>query len=205
MKKLALILLCCAGSAFAGGIDRLRQFVSETQTLRADFVQTVMPKAGRSPKQSNGRMAFSRPGKFRWQIEKPFPQLMVGDGKQVWMYDPDLKQATKRRMDQTVGGTPAAFLAGGKDLDKAFKLRDLGVTDGVQAGFEWVEAIPRNSDGGFSAMRLGFVGTELRVLEMQDNFGQTTRLNFLHIERNPAIAADQFRFVPPPGVDVLGE
>lgn len=205
MKYLLMALGFWSATAFAGGIERLQQFSRTTQSLRADFVQTVMPRAGRTPKQSSGRMALSKPGKFRWQIEKPYPQLMVGDGKTVWMYDPDLKQATRRRMDQTFGSTPAAFLAGGQSLDKTFTVRELGPEDGVQAGLEWVEAVPRNSDGGFARMRLGFVGDELRMLEMLDNFGQTTRLNFLHIERNPAIAAEQFRFVPPAGVDVLGD
>lgn len=206
MKRwLVMGLTFWAVSAWGGGIERLAQFTREVKTLRADFVQTVLPKAGRTPKQSSGHMALSKPGKFRWQIEKPYPQLMVGDGKTVWMYDPDLKQATRRRMDQTFGGTPAAVLVGGQSLEKAFKLRNLGPNDGVSAELEWVELLPRNSDSGFAKMQLGFVGDDLRTLEMLDNFGQTTRLNFLRIQRNPPISPDQFRFTPPAGVDVLSD
>ena len=57
-------------------------------TLRADFSQIVVAKNGRKPRKSVGVMMISRPGKFRWQIEKPYSQLLVGDGEKVWMYDP---------------------------------------------------------------------------------------------------------------------
>lgn len=197
-----LAALCMALSplqAHAGGVERLQQFLADTQSLRADFVQTVLARSGRSPQQSSGRMALQKPGKFRWQIEKPFPQLMVGDGQKVWLYDPDLKQATHRKMDQALGSTPAALLVGGQSWQKAFTLKELGEQDGL----EWVEATPKNTDSGFTRIKLGFAGAELRALETQDHFGQTTRLNFLRIERNPALPSDLFKFIPPAGVDVL--
>lgn len=194
----AWVLTPCA-AAHAGGVERLQAFLVNTQSLRADFVQTVLPRSGRAQLSSSGRIALQRPGKFRWQIEKPFPQLMVGDGQKIWLYDPDLKQATHRKMDQAIGSTPAALLAGGRSWQKAFSLKELG----EQEGLEWVEATPKNTDSGFTRIKLGFAGMELRVLETQDHFGQTTRLNFLRIEQNPNLPSDLFKFTPPAGVDVL--
>ena len=198
-------LLSWMSLANAGGVDQLNRFMVEVQSYRAGFEQTVITKNGRAPRQSSGQLAFQRPGKFRWQIEKPFPQLMVGDGKRVWLYDPDLQQVTKRKVDQAIGSTPAALLAGSQDLERAFVLKDAGAADGL----EWVEATPKQNESGFSAIKLGFAvsqgQSQLRVMEMQDNFGQLTRLRFSKIETNPNIAADIFRFVPPPGVDVLGD
>lgn len=195
----AALCISWALPAEAGGVDRLQQFLADTQGFRADFVQTVLPRSGRAQQTSSGRMVLQKPGKFRWQIEKPFPQLMVGDGQKVWLYDPDLKQATHRKMDQALGSTPAALLAGGQSWQKAFTLKEQGEQDGL----EWVEAIPKNTDSGFTRIKLGFAGAELRVLETQDHFGQTTRLNFLRIERNPQLPSDLFKFTPPAGVDVL--
>ena len=150
-------------------------------------------------------MIFSRPGKFRWQIDKPYSQLLVGDGAKVWMYDPDLRQVTVKQAGAALGGTPAALLAGESGnrsaLEKDFSLHEADEREGL----EWVEATPKNRESGFEKLRLGFAGAELKAMELFDNFGQTTTLHFSNMERNPALSTSVFRFTPPPGVDVISE
>lgn len=207
---LRIALLCCAllGAlaapvARADSLDRLRAFLEGTKTLRADFSQTVIPRNGRKPQFSSGTMAVGRPHKFRWQIEKPYPQLIVGDGERVWLYDPELRQVTVKKQGTALSGSPAALLAGEglAALEKHFSLRDLGDKEGL----EWLEATPKSADTGFERVRLGFAGNELRSMELVDSFGQSTSLLFSRFERNPALAATVFRFTPPAGVDVLGD
>ena len=199
------VLLLIANVANAGAIDRLHQFLETTKTLRASFTQIVVAKNGKRPQQSSGVMIFSRPGKFRWQIEKPYAQLLVGDGEKVWIYDPDLRQVTVKKIGNALGGTPAALLAGesgGKStLEKNFTLREAGEREGL----EWVEAVPKSQESGFEKLLLGFAGGDLKAMEMFDNFGQTTSLYFSNLERNPAIAASLLSFKPPAGVDVISE
>ncbi len=209
LRRLCVALCFCvlsfAGAAHADAIDRLHRFLETTKTLRADFTQTVVAKNGGRPQQSSGIMIFSRPGKFRWQIDKPYKQLLVGDGEKVWIYDPDLRQVTVKKMSNALGGTPAALLAGessGKNsLEKDFTLSEAGERDGL----EWVEAKPKNAESGFNTLLLGMAGNELKAMELFDNFGQTTSLGFSKVERNPALAASLLRFTPPAGVDVIGE
>jgi outer membrane lipoprotein carrier protein len=187
--------------AWAGAVEQLRGYLDNTRTLRAEFSQTVIGKAGRKPQQSSGSLAISRPGKLRWDIQKPYPQLMVGDGDKFWIYDPELKQVTVKRMGQAIGSTPAALLSGSNDLEKNFSLKESGEADGLA----WVEALPKSQDSGFEKVRLGFAGSDLKVMELFDNFGQTTRVLFSRIERNPALPATLFKFVPPAGADVIGD
>lgn len=199
---LCLAMLMLASSAQAAALDKLHRFLESTKTLRADFAQIVVAKNGRKPQQSTGVMLFDRPGKFRWQIEKPYSQLLVGDGEKIWMYDPELRQVTVRKVDAALGGTPAALLSGGSNvLEKEFTLREAGEHD----GYEWLEAIPKAADSSFEKLRLGFAGNDLKAMELFDRFGQTTSLLFAHLERNPPLAAALFRFTPPAGVDVIGE
>jgi outer membrane lipoprotein carrier protein len=193
--------LLAAPLAHAAAIDKLHRFLESTKTLRADFSQTVVAKNGKKPQQSTGVLMLSRPGKFRWQIEKPYAQLLVGDGDKVWIYDPDLRQVTVKKIGNALGSTPAALLVGDNSLDKNFTLREAGERDGL----EWLEALPKLPDSGFEKLQLGFAGSDLKAMELYDNFGQTTSLAFSHLERNPQIAPGQFRFTPPAGVDVLGE
>jgi outer membrane lipoprotein carrier protein len=208
MLRLALLCLALlvAPLAQANSLDRLRTFLEGTKTLRADFTQTVMAKSGRKPQFSSGAMAVARPHKFRWQIEKPYPQLIVGDGEKVWLYDPELRQVTVKKQGAALSGSPAALLAGDglAALEKHFSLRDVGEKDGL----EWLEAIPKSTDSGFERVRIGFTANaagELRAMELVDSFGQTTSLVFSRFERNPALTASTFRFTPPAGADVLGD
>ena len=201
---LAALLLISQG-VHAGAIDKLHQFLESTKTLRAGFTQIVVAKNGTRPQQSSGVMIFSRPGKFRWQIEKPYSQLLVSDGEKVCIYDPDLRQVTVKKVGNALGGTPAALLAGesgGKStLEKSFTLREAGEREGL----EWVEAVPKSQESGFEKLRLGFAGSDLKAMELFDNFGQTTSLYFSNLERNPVVAASLLSFKPPAGVDVISE
>ena len=187
--------------AEAGAVDQLHQFLASTRTLRADFSQTVIARNGRKPQQSSGVVAISRPGKLRWDIQKPYPQLLVGDGEKIWIYDPELKQITVRKAGQAISGSPAALLAGRNELERDFTLTEAGHADGM----DWVEAIPKQNESGFEKVRLGFAGGELGAMELLDSFGQTTLIRFSKLVRNPALPADTFRFVPPAGVDIVGD
>ena len=187
--------------AHAGAVDQLHQFLNSTRTLKAEFSQMVIGKGGRKPQQSSGLVAISRPGKLRWDIQKPYPQLVVGDGEKIWIYDTELKQITVRKAGQAINGSPAALLSGSNDLEKNFILKDVGDAEGMA----WVEATPKTSDSGFESVRLGFAGSDLRAMELHDSFGQTTHIRFSRLERNPVLPAATFKFTPPAGVDIVGE
>ena len=198
MKALVAALALGATAAHAGGIDELQAFLSGAKNGRATFKQTVTGKSARAPQASSGTFAFQRPGKFRWSYDKPFEQLVVGDGAKVWVYDKDLNQVIVRNLDAALGATPAALLAGDNALERSFTLVDGGSADGLA----WVEATPK-AESTFTKVRIGFRGALPRAMELSDAFGQTTRLAFDAFERNVAIPADQFSFVPPKGADVV--
>lgn len=197
----ALLLAALPAVAHAATLDALRAFLRETQTARTPFTQTVSDRAGRPVQKASGEFVLSRPGKFRWSVAAPYKQLVVGDGERVWIYDEDLNQVVVRRMGAALGSTPAALLAGREEVEKAFRWRELGVADGL----DWLEAVPTAADATFTQIRLGFDGRNLAALALTDTFGQTTRVDFGAMQRNPALAADAFRFVPPKGADVIGD
>ena len=187
--------------AHAGAIDQLRGFLNDTRSYKADFEQAVIGRNGRKPEESSGTLAIQRPGKLRWEVVKPYPQLVVGDGEKIWIHDPELQQVTVRKAGQALGGSPAALLAGSNELEKNFVLEEAGEAEGMN----WVEATPRAGDSGFEKVRLGFAGKDLKAMELHDSFGQTTHIRFANLERNPVLPAATFRFTPPAGVDIVGE
>jgi outer membrane lipoprotein carrier protein len=203
MRVLALLFLgmLLPGGAHATALERLEQFMSQTQSARGEFEQRIYDRSRRLIQQSSGTLAFLRPGKFRWSYAKPYPQLIVGDGERVWIYDEDLKQVTVRKLDAALGATPAALLAGNNDAMKAFVLRD----DGREGDLEWLIATPRNKESNFERIRIGFSAAGLVRMELTDAFGQTTDLRFIALDRTPGLDPGLFQFVPPPGADVIGD
>jgi outer membrane lipoprotein carrier protein len=189
-----------ASAAAASGIDQLRAFVDGARTGKATFRQVVTGKSGRVPQNSSGTFAFARPGKFRWSYDKPYAQLLVGDGDKLWIYDRDLNQVIVKKLDRALGATPASLLAGSNAFETNFVLIDGGITDGI----EFVQAEPKSADTGFDHIRIGFKENLPRTMELHDSFGQLTQLTFDTFERNPAIDPALFRFSPPPGADVIG-
>ncbi len=185
-------------SAKAAPVDTLREFVRDVKSGHALFSQTVTSPDGAKKKSSSGSFDFARPNRFRFAYAKPFEQTIVADGEKVWIYDRDLNQVSSRRIGNALGATPAALLAGGS-LDKDFELANLAPSDGL----EWAEAKPRARDGAFQSVRVGFRGNSLAALEIIDSFGQKSLLRFDAFAANSAVAADNFRFTPPAGADVI--
>jgi outer membrane lipoprotein carrier protein len=202
LRKSLVIALCAVATLAEGAtLERLRAFVRDTQTASAQFTQTVTDKNGRTVQQASGEFAISRPGKFRWSVTAPYKQLLVGDGERVWIYDADLNQVVKRRNDQALGTTPAALLAGKDDVERAFDWRDLPPAEGL----DWLGATPKSKESSFTDIRLGFDASGLAALEIFDNFGQRTLIRLAHLQRNPRLSSDLFRFTPPKGADVVGD
>jgi outer membrane lipoprotein carrier protein len=203
MKQTGVLLFCLTATvAEAGAISSLKSFIQNARTVRAEFSQTVLDKNTRVIQRGSGVMQFERPGKFRWVYEKPYEQLIVGDGARIWFYDHDLNQVTVRKLDAAIGSSPAALLAGSGNIETDFDLEEIG----LQGDTEWLEARPKAKESTFEWVRLGFSrkGT-LKAMELHDHFGQTTVLAFAGLEQNSRLAPELFKFSPPPGADVISE
>ena len=197
-KLLAVALFVAASSARADAVDTLRDFVATVKTGHAAFTQTVTSPDAKKTKTSSGSFDFSRPNRFRFAYTKPFEQTIVGDGQKVWIYDADLNQASSRALAQALGSTPAALLAGGS-LEKDFTLSALPAKDGL----EWAQALPRQKDGAFQSLRVGFRGRDLDTLEIVDSFGQRSVLKFHQFAANATVSPELFKFTLPKGADLI--
>lgn len=199
---LVLLLFLLPTVALGSAIESLKTFIQEAKTVRAIFSQTLLDKDGRTIQESSGTMLFERPDKFRWTYEKPYEQLIVGDGDKVWFYDQDLDQVTVRQLDLMIGSSPAALLAGSTSIEENFQLLEIGRNDGI----EWLEATPKHNDSAFEIIQLGFSPEGiLKIMALRDNFGQTTLLTFSDLVKNPDLPSDLFNFTPPDDADVISD
>lgn len=198
----ALLMLAVSGAAQAGALAQFKAFVAGTHAAKGEFTQRQLKTVNGEAKlsnQSSGTFVFARPGKFIWLYQKPYDQLLQSDGEKLYMYDKDLNQVTTKALGTALSSSPAAILFGSNDLDKSFTLKDVVPKDGM----EFLQAIPKDKDSSFTLISIGMQNGVPREMDLRDNFGQTTIILLQHIEKNPDLKSDQFKFVIPPGADVF--
>ena len=202
-----LALACSAAlpaAAHASALDQFKSFVASTKSAKGEFTQRLVKadRAGSTAKISkvaSGTFVFARPGKFVWIYQKPYEQRLQADGEKLYIYDKDLNQVTIKKLGTELGSSPAAILFGSNDLENSFTLKEGGTREGV----EWLEATPKTKDTTFDRIGIGLRNGVPEAMELRDSFGQVSLLSFRNFEKNPAIAADQFKFVVPKGADVF--
>jgi len=195
---LALSVLTPAALA-ATAIEKLNEFNTQVNSLSADFKQTLYDSEGEAVQQSSGKLLIHRPNRFRWDYIKPYPQLLLADGKRFWIYDSDLEQVTVKLISEVLGNAPSMLLNGKRVLDEDFIIKDLGKKEDML----WVELFPRKSESDFKLVRLAFK-KQLQIMEFEDSLGQLTRIEFDKLKTNIKIDSDQFVFHVPKGADVVG-
>lgn len=198
MKKWLIILIACYTlTAQATAIAQLKAFMADSKAFSSDFEQTVTSK--NKKEKAGGIMEIAIPGKFRWNYNKPYDQLLVGDGKTLWIYDKELAQVTKKAMDDVLGSSPAALLAGSTAIEKNYSLKEIG----KRGNLEWLSANPKKDDGTFQSIRMGFKDNMLVEMELNDSFGNMTHLRFFNMKKNQPVDSKRFQFTPPKGVDII--
>lgn len=209
-RLLGAACMVLASLAQADGLQALQDFVAQVQSGRAAFEQTVTTPARQDQpervRRSSGTFAFERPGRFRFDYERPFEQHIVADGRTLWLHDVDLNQVTRQDQAQVLGQTPAALIAAASDLSALRQAFELQAEPAQGDGWHWVLARPKTAEGESGVLRqvrVGFDGPQLAALEVEDSFGQRSLLRFERFEANAPLKPDDFVFQPPAGADVL--
>jgi outer membrane lipoprotein carrier protein len=190
----AFLLTVSASGTPQDGRAQLDAFADGLDTLSGRFEQVTIDAEGRITEESSGELYYSRPDRFRWSYGEPFPQEIVADGEKLWHYDVSLEQVTVR--DQPgADQSPLLVLMRPELLDRFYRV--------TASGRELIEFEPLEEGTDIVEGRLVFREGLPWQLELEDSFGQLTRLRLLELTRNPQLDAELFEFTVPEGVDVL--
>ena len=204
MKFHALLILLVSSLAFPCWADdaeqRLKTALKNMDNLSAEFKQTLLDEDKNIVQQSSGTLALQRPGKFAWIYTEPFEQRIIADGSELWVYDVELDQVTVKPMDESISNAPIMILMKESDVTQQFNVIEVG----QRKFLYWIELEPQAKDLEYQRIFIGLDNGNLRAMELQDQFGQSTQIVFdnlrVGVVHNPAT----FKFVPPDGVDVYG-
>ncbi len=209
MKKIINIIflaILCSQAVFADdkktskGETYLENFLENTQTLEATFHQTLRTHKGEILQQTEGKFYLDRPARFRWNYKSPYEQIIVSDGKRIWIYDVELQQVTVQKQSAGLPATPMALLEDSTKLHNNFDVIPLDEKDGVYR----LKLLSKTNEADFGEIVVGLDDEGLRFMQLHDQFEQVTDIVFSDINTNKKLSKEIFEFIPPEGVDVFG-
>lgn len=201
LAVLALLLFARPVMTAEAARDPLGRFLTDFQSLRAGFVQTLLNESGERLEQTEGMLYLQQPGKFHWAYQTPYLQQIITDGERLWIFDQDLEQVTIREMGVAIRQTPAAVILENTDIAEHFIRLDMGKIE----GFDWIKLTPKDAESQYDHLRFGFDHSRLAMLIIEDKLGQIIRIDFKDVIKNADLSADLFQLQIPPGVDVIDE
>lgn len=180
---------------------QLERFSEGLQSLHARFDQRVIGSDGSVQDGSSGEVWLQRPGLFRWEYGGEFPEQVIADGKNIWIYDEVLEQVTVKNQTEAAVNSPLTLLTDLGQLDSQFEVREVGQADELQL----IELRSRSAESEFERILLGMTNDILQMMVMEDAFGLRTEIRFDQVKRNPELDPLLFTFDPPESADVIGE
>jgi len=201
--RIFTIILCMLFSGLASaqptGLQSLERFIAQAHNLQSDFTQISLDESGQAKQTSTGVFYLQQPGKFRWNYKQPYAQQIVSKEGKVWFYDADLEQVIIKKIDRSIGDTPALLLSGSVKLKEKYT-----ITQHTQDGdVRWLKLTPKNTESSFKYILIGLKNGVLYGMELSDNFGQLTQIIFSNIITPDTLDEELFEFVAPEGTDVF--
>jgi len=194
--SITMASVCAAQTA----AQSLSEQLGRQTNIEADFVQYVLDASGSRLQETHGHMVLAQPNQFWWQTADPFAQLIVSNGKRLWIYDKDLEQVTVQSLDQRTTSTPALLLSGNStDIGDEFTV----VMKRTDNGLVLYRLTPKDPESLYQTLRLNFKNNQLIEMQLEDSMYQKTSLIFSNMVFNPKIEGGLFEFVVPENIDVF--
>ena len=178
----------------------LDQVRNGLQSMSANFKQYEVDVNNRTSDVLVGKMWLSAPNQFKWEYLEPAPQLIIANGKNVWIYDEDLEQVTIK--PQNNSQNPIYVLLNKELTEKNYIVEKFNV-ENSQDSIDWVSLTPKVAGEDIKQVWIGIVDNNIRVLKMKNQLDNIVVFEFDQVIENPEIPVDFFTFIPPEGIDII--
>ena len=201
------LLILPAGTLFAEtseqqALDSIQRQYEKVSTFEADFTQRSYVKMMNQTQSVKGTVKIKKPGKMKWVYGAPDTQILISDGKNLWLYVPEEEQATRVPVESIYSSnTPALFLAGKGKLTRSFNVESVSEENRNIL----VTLVPKNEDQGLARLILHANKKNYQITgsTVYDKLGNKTDIRFSRIRINREIPEEQFQLKTPPGVEIL--
>lgn len=209
IKRLSILLalfafflpaLSFAEDDAAAVVSKLQSKYESIASIKADFTQEVSSK-GMPAMKSEGKVWLKKPGKMRWEYKKPAKDLIVSDGKTIWLYQPDLNQVIERPASLSASAMATDFLSGIGNIEKEFDVK----LAALESSNHVLILTPKQEQASLKKLILE-VGKENSIVEkttITDHFGNQTAVTFTNIKLNASMKNSLFKYTPPRGAAIV--
>ena len=196
------------GNSLNAIISNIQQSYSAVKDFQAHFVQESIVKSWNAAQEqkAGGVVYFKKEGKMHWDYQKPIPQQIISDGKELWFYEPEDKQVTVSEVNTGLQSQISADLLNGKaNIERDFKVTLITSQAEEDKGILVLELTPRAPQASLNRVILKVDRNNFQIhqTEVYDLFDNLTRITFSQIKINKNLPESLFTFTPPSGVEIL--
>jgi len=182
-------------------IDGVTAYYDKVQHLKAQFRQVVKQKTLARTKKATGTIEFAKPGRMRWEYQRPDRVLYVSDGETLWTYQPEDALVYKAGIKGSRLYHALRFLFGMGDLRATFDVA-MGPAHGPETAF--LVLTPKDGKQDYQDLSLVVDRNTFEIREsfLTDPLGNVTQYIFDELDYTSEIPEGRFAFTPPPGATV---
>lgn len=198
-----------ADTAAHGSKPTLSQIIDRIENqydvpgFTASFFQLSTIKAMDISDEATGKVFVKRPGKMRWEYEKPERQVIITNGQRLWVYRPEDNQVMLGKSPAFFSdGKGAGFLADIKVLRRKFKITQAKSDDKRLYALK-LQPVESSADISEIYLYVSKQTYEVKRVVTYNVYGDENRIDLINslFDRIPDDAL--FTFSIPEGVDVL--
>ncbi|MGD0835729.1 MAG: outer membrane lipoprotein carrier protein LolA [Polyangia bacterium] len=186
-------------------IDRVQKRYEQAKDFRARFAQDYSRVVMGRSTLSAGWVTFKKPGRMRWDYDKPEPRTFVSNGQVLWLYEPADKQAFRQGLKNSQLPAALAFLMGKGKLVDEFDVSFAKDARQGRPGDYRLMLVPKEPQSAYQSILFVVDPREFLVREtvLIDQQGNTNHFVFEHSKVNDNVPESLFQWSPPPGVRVI--
>ncbi len=186
-------------------LTKVQTFYDKTTSFSSDFTQEFFVKSHNVKKQSKGHVTFAKPGKMFWEYSLPQDNRVVSDGAVLKVYEAANKQMFEQNVDKSQYPAALSFLVGGGKLSDTFTFELYEGAAMNFAGGQVLVGTPKTPSPAYQKVLFYIDGptSQVRRVLIVDGQGNRNRFDFDNPKVNETIPAERFKFVPPPGTQVI--
>lgn len=207
MKLIAIALAAAIQSPADKAIDAAVAAYAKIKTARASFEQTITnPLLGNELK-SRGTFEQERPNRFAFRFSEPKGDVIVSDGKHVWIYLPNSAPGQVIRESQENNAAGSLDLIGEffTNPRNRYAISDGGAATVTGRAVRIVRLTPKERDAAFVRAKVWIDASDgsLVQFEAEESSGITRHVRITSFTPNAAVTATAFVFTPPKGVRII--
>jgi outer membrane lipoprotein carrier protein len=175
------------------------------KTLEANFTQLDEIKLTGSTKNASGVLMIRHPNQFRWETLKPDKNLLVTNGQKFWFYTPPFEagergQVIEKRTNEVQSELANHVLSGSFSKIKGVEIQKISSTRFKLLPSEGVAGTVKTAE-----LEINPKSNTIERLVLEHQGGNRTEIKLTEIQLAKKLNDGYFRFVTPPGTDIIRE